>query len=345
VTYEELNRNGVRLAAELKRKGVKNGSIVPIMGQRKIEVITGLLAVLKAGGAYLPIDAKNPHQRIAFIIADSSAEIILTQHHIIEKNQTLFRNFKPGQVIALDEPELYSAEPAPEETGDTPSNNPDPQEPAYVIYTSGTTGRPKGVLVSHQAVVNYITWATRVYLKNEPMDIPLYSSISFDMTVTSIYMPLFTGNSIVLYEGEYGEFLLDTIIEENRVGIIKLTPSQLNILGKKENAGISGGQIRRIVLGGEALETKSARDTHQRDPGKIEIYNEYGPTEATVGCMIHRYDPQEDNGITVPIGKPAANTQIYLLDRNKHPVAPGLTGEIYIAGKGLAIGYLNRPET
>ncbi|HLP44619.1 MAG TPA: AMP-binding protein, partial [Candidatus Kapabacteria bacterium] len=212
---------------------------------------------------------------------------------------------------------------------------------AYIIYTSGSTGKPKGVMVEHRGVVNYIKWAEAFYLKGEKCNFPLYSSLAFDLTVTSIYVPLVSGNTIVLYTGGDSDFVVSRIIREGLGQILKLTPTHLSML-KYESAGNRG--VKRLIVGGENLTTELAGGMHRFFNEDIEIYNEYGPTEATVGCMIYKYDPLIDRGKSVPIGVPIANTKIYVLGCNCIPVPIGVAGELFISGDGLARGYLNQPE-
>jgi tyrocidine synthetase-3 len=283
------------------------------MMERSSDMIAVILGILKAGGAYLPIEPDLPEERKNYMLADSSAKILLTN--------------LPGA------PLHHSS------FIETPNH---PGNLAYLIYTSGSTGRPKGVMMEHRSVVNYITWAANMYVKGESVDFPLYTSISFDLTVTSLFTPLITGNAVVIYnEDDIGE-LIERIVRENRVGVVKLTPSHLKVLAQEEN--IAGSTIKRLIVGGEALETQLALDIHETFNGHIQIYNEYGPTEAAVGCMVYPFDPTKDKRKSVPIGLPVANTRIYILDNWQKPVPVGVVGEMYIAGIGLARGYLNNPE-
>ena len=206
---------------------------------------------------------------------------------------------------------------------------------------SGSTGQPKGVAISHRSLVNYTQWASRVYVQNDTLAFPLYSSLAFDLTVTSIFTPLITGNRIIVYRQEGRDSALFDILRDNKVGVLKLTPSHLALI-KDDDHGAS--MIKRLIVGGEALETETARQVHESFGGAVEVLNEYGPTEATVGCMLHKYDPESDRRAFVPIGKPAANTQIYILDESLKPVAENVLGELYISGAGLAAGYLNRHD-
>jgi amino acid adenylation domain-containing protein len=328
ITYHDLNKKANQLARLLRQKGVKKDTIVGIMVERSFEMIIGLLGILKAGGAYLPIDINSPENRIKLMIEDSQIDIILTS----SSNK---KEYHPENIILLDSQEIYSGD----STNLEKINNSD--NLAYLIYTSGTTGKPKGTLITHKNVVNYIDWASKTYVKGERLNFPLYTSISFDMTVTSVFTPLFTGNSIIIYQGSDKDVLIEKVVGDTRIGIVKATPSHLKLIRSKH---ISGDHIKRIIVGGEQLETSLAKDIFENFNRKAEIYNEYGPTEATVGCMIYTYDYQNDHRIVVSIGKPIQNTQIYLLDKQMRPVPSGIEGEIYIGGDGLAKGYLFKPE-
>jgi iturin family lipopeptide synthetase C len=336
LTYNQLNRQVRQLAALLKARGAIKGTIVPIMGRRQIEIVIGILGILNTGGVYLPIDATNPEDRIKYIIKDSNAYMVLTQTHLIDKNRETLSHLARGKIIDIEESSIFSAD----------SLEPDmkhiyPGDPAYIIYTSGTTGKPKGVMIRHQAFVNYITWADRFYVRNEAVNFPLFTSISFDLTMTSIFTPIISGNAVMLYRDDDKKILIERIVDENNVGVIKLTPSHLYLLKYKK---IAQSRIKRFIVGGEELHRQLARDIYTNCGGNIEIYNEYGPTETTVGCMIHQFNPDTDNRSAVPIGIPSGNSQIYILDGNLEVVPKGVIGEIYISGDGVACGYINRPE-
>ena len=329
MTYRELNEKAGRLASCLTKMGIGPGSITGIMAERSFEMITGILGILKAGGAYLPLDVDYPEDRIQYILQDSGTEILLTQQHL--SDQIPFK----GRILNLDNEEIYATdfgEPERKSTAD---------DPAYIIYTSGSTGNPKGVIATNRGLVNYIWWAKKVYLKGEALDFPLYSSISFDLTITSLFTPLISGSRIIIYDDKDRTSLIKKIIEDNKAEIIKLTPTHLSLI-KDMNLGRTG--IKRLIVGGEDLKTNLAGAIHQAADGQIEIYNEYGPTETVVGCMIYKFDYEKDVFNSVPIGKPADNVKIYLLDSCLNPVARGAVGEIYISGDGVAAGYIKKPE-
>ncbi|MCP4155327.1 MAG: amino acid adenylation domain-containing protein, partial [bacterium] len=329
LTYAQLNEKANQLARLLREKGIKTGSIAAVMAEYCLEVPVGILAILKTGAAYLPVDLQYPDERIHYLLKNSNVELILTHRN---------RQAIPGYTadyIELDEPGLYTGE------TENPQYPCQPADLAYVLYTSGSTGRPKGVAVEHKGLVNYVLWAAEIYLQGEKYDFPLYSSLSFDLTVTSLYVPLVTGNKLVIYKQGENENIIARVVREDRVQVIKLTPTHLKLINVLD---IQQSGIKKFIVGGEELTTALAAGIHKKFENKVEIYNEYGPTETVVGCMIHKYDPQKDNGESVPIGKPIANTCIYILDRDKKPVPYGVYGEIYIAGRGVARGYLQDAE-
>ncbi|MCK4258379.1 MAG: amino acid adenylation domain-containing protein [Halanaerobiales bacterium] len=329
ITYDELNKKANQLARVLRTKGVIKDDIVGIMMERSVELIIGIMGVLKAGRAYLPIDLDYPADRVNFLLEDSNAKVLLSKSAITSEIGYI------GTVIDLTDAALYQGEDKNLSIVNTPNDL------AYVIYTSGTTGRPKGVMIEHRSAVNYINWAAKMYLKGEKLDFPLYTSISFDLTITSIFIPLVTGNAVIIYTGKRSEILLEKIVNEDKVGIIKLTPTHCKLIRhiKKEP-----NNIKRLILGGENLETELAKDIFKNFGKKVEIYNEYGPTEATVGCMTYLYDYERDRGKSVSIGKPIDNVQIYILNHKLAPVGYEVIGEMYISGVGIARGYINKPE-
>ncbi|KNY26442.1 non-ribosomal peptide synthetase [Pseudobacteroides cellulosolvens] len=329
LTYAELNRRSNQIAYILKDKGISRNLIVGIMTRHSVETLIGILGILKSGGAYLPIDPEYPVERQNFIFEDSGISILLSNVGLKEGTEY------HGLRIDLEDEKLYKGE------GTNPKVISQPEDLAYVIYTSGSTGKPKGVMVEHRGLVNYIWWAKKMYVHNQDDVFALYSSLSFDLTVTSVFTPLVSGNCVIVYDDDQSEFILYRILRENRVSIIKLTPSHLSLLKGLDNFNSS---VRRFIVGGEDLKTSLCAAIHKSFGGNIEIYNEYGPTETVVGCMIHRYDFAQDTWSSVPIGVPADNVQIYILDKNLQPVPLGVDGEIYISGDGVARGYLKRPD-
>jgi amino acid adenylation domain-containing protein len=333
VTYDELNRRANRLARHLRGLGVGPGVRVGLYLEHSPETLVAILGVLKAGGAYVPFDPEHPAARLAFMLEDAEIRVILTQQRLAER---LPRT--DARVLRLDADWPAVAR----ESDDAPVVEMTSDDIAYVIYTSGSTGEPKGVLIRHRSLVNYIWWAADVYLQGERLDFALYSSLAFDLTVTSIFTPLVTGNRVIVYPKTGRDIPLLNILEDDRVGVLKLTPSHLLLLKDRDNRA---SRIKRLVVGGEALEVELARRVLDSFGGRVEIYNEYGPTEATVGCMLHRYDEERDLRGAVPVGRPAANCRVYVLEGGgRRPAAENVLGEMYVGGECLAAGYLGREE-
>ncbi|MEM6628134.1 MAG: amino acid adenylation domain-containing protein [Bacteroidota bacterium] len=334
VTYSQLDKSALHLAAKLQERGVIPGMKVAIWMDRSPELISSILGILKVGACYIPIATNTPIERAKYMLQDSGTEMVLinasSQSGPIPK---AVGELEIAQIIV--DKEQYEDRPLSIE----PVNA--PQDLAYIIYTSGTSGQPKGVMISHRALNNYIHWAAKQYIQGEQIDLPLFGSISFDMTVTSLFLPLYTGNSIIVYEDQKdGTTLIPRVFGENKSGLIKLTPSHLRLLRNNfPETFFKQSRVKRLIVGGERLEQKLAQDIYELFDSNIEIYNEYGPTEATVGCMIYKFD-FTDHYSSVPIGKPIYNTQIYVLDSMLKPVPLGAKGELYISGEGLAEGYL-----
>ncbi len=334
LTYRELNARANRLARHLRGRGVGPESRVAVCVERSAELLVALLGVLKAGGAYVPLDPSYPGERLRYLLRDSRPAAVLSQASFAGLFATAG---VPVVELGAAAPGWEARpEPNPERGGLAASHL------AYLIYTSGSTGRPKGVMVEHRALTHYAAWAASRYADGQPLRFPLYSAVTFDLTVTSIYVPLLTGGAVVVYGEEAGgEPAVVRVFEDDAVDVVKLTPSHLALLDRHDLGSL---RIGKLVVGGEELGTAPARSVHDRSGGKLEIHNEYGPTEAAVGCMIHRFDPDGDGRGSVPIGRPIANTRVYVLDGWGEPVPAGVAGELYVGGAGLARGYAGRPE-
>ncbi|MBD0257059.1 MAG: amino acid adenylation domain-containing protein, partial [Cytophagales bacterium] len=331
ISFGELNARANQVAGWLRDQGVGPGRIVALLLGEPRHSVIAMLAVLKARAAYLPVAVDLPRERVAYLLNDSHAGYLLSQ--------TGYRDRLPAGSPVLDV-ESPAIDQYP--TGNLGLDH-DGQDAAYIIYTSGSTGFPKGVVIENHSLTNYILFAAAHYASDGCGSFPLFTAISFDLTITAIYTPLVTGGRILLYPAGEAEAALRSIVADNRADVVKLTPSHLKLMLQQSRPAPGRAALRRIIVGGEALETTLAAEAHAYFNGNVEIYNEYGPTEATVGCMLYRYDPA-DQQLTVPIGKPVQNAAIYLLDSSLQPVAAGVEGEICISGPVLARGYLNRPE-
>jgi amino acid adenylation domain-containing protein len=339
LTYRELNDRANQLAAHLRTLGVGPNHLVALYMEHSLEVVGAILGVLKAGAAYVPIDPASPKERIAFLLQDITDGLAGTVPVVV--TQARLESGLPSggaHVVTLDADfAAITGHPVL-----NPQARVSPTSLAYVIYTSGSTGTPKGVMIEHRSLVNYIWWANKQYCQGERLTWPLFSSLAFDLTVTSIFTPLISGGRIVVYREDPGMPGMGVVkvVEDNAVDIVKLTPAHLAVI---RDMNLRATPIRKLIVGGEDFKTELARTITESFGRPVEIYNEYGPTEATVGCMIHRYDSEQDLAPSVPIGIPAANAGIYVLDEQLSPVPTGVIGEMYLAGDGLARGYFNRP--
>ncbi|MCH5597897.1 non-ribosomal peptide synthetase [Niabella ginsengisoli] len=333
-TYREVYEQSNRMAHYLMERGVKNGTVVGVAMERSVSLVIAILGVIKAGGVFVPLDPQYAQERIEYMLENSGAEILLTSISFKGRFTTAAREILMEDVV--NDLTNYST--------DLPKVTITPESLVYILYTSGSTGKPKGVMIANKSLVNYISWAVDYYLKGKPGVFPLYTSISFDLTITSIFSPLVSGSLLRIYEEEEPVAMLEKIFTDDEINVIKLTPSHLKLV--KDSDVIKQklpGQFLTLIVGGEELETVVAKEVYNLCKGNVVICNEYGPTEATVGCMIYDYT-LEDELSAVPIGVPIANANIYLLDSALNPVPKGIAGEIYIGGDCVAEGYYNKPE-
>ena len=364
MTYRELNQRANQLAQHLQTLGVGPEVRVAICVERSPELVIGLLGILKAGGAYVPLDPAYPPERLAFMLEDSEARVLLTQagglgardwglartndEGPLRETQDRFAgqitshasrvtNHQPLTTICLDTDWPTIAQ--------SPTPNPQPPAPdslAYIIYTSGSTGRPKGAMIHHRGVVNYLTWCQQAYPLDAGQGSPVHSSIAFDLTVTSVLAPLVTGRRVILLPETAGvEGLGETLRAENDLSLVKITSAHLQLLSEQLSPSEAAGRTRAFIIGGENLLADQIAFWQQAAP-ETALVNEYGPTETVVGCCVY-WANQPASGI-IPIGRPIINTQLYILDAHYQPVPVGVPGELYIGGVGVGRGYLNRPD-
>ncbi|MFJ9743466.1 amino acid adenylation domain-containing protein, partial [Streptomyces sp. NPDC101166] len=335
VSYGELDVRAGRLARYLAGQGIGAESVVGLCLPRGVDMVVAVLAVWKAGAGYLPVDPEYPAERIGFMLADSGAVLTLTTEEVLDDLPAGRNRF-----VALDSAlvrmqlDAVSAEPL--------GNEVDPRSLAYVIYTSGSTGRPKGVAVTHGGLANYVSWAADAYGMSEGGGAPLHSSLAFDLTVTSVLVPLVSGSAVVVSGPGGAEGLAELIKTSDAFGLVKAVPAHLPLLAEMLTQEQAAASARTWVVGGEALPGAVVRDWLARAPGSV-VVNEYGPTETVVGCCVFEVASGQQVGDSVPIGRPIANTRLYVLDARLQPVAAGVAGELYIAGAQLARGYVKRP--
>ncbi len=335
LSYAELNARANRLAHQLIAFGVVPDQRVAICVSRSPAMVVGLLAVLKAGGAYVPLDPTYPVERLAYVLTDAAPTILLAD----KAGRAALGEQALAELTVLD----------PNARLNQPDYNPRLPELtsrhlAYIIYTSGSTGVPKGVMLEHRGVCNYLLWALSDYLTESQFDSIVSSPLAFDATVTSLYLPLLCGGKIrLIRDGQELVELLPALLSMESGTLVKITPSHLSAIGQELKTAGQECPVYCFIVGGEALPGSTVALWRTLSPGS-RIINEYGPTETVVGCTVfdtHHLSRFVDN---VPIGRPISNTQIYILDTRGEPAPIGVTGELYIGGIAVARGYLNRPE-
>jgi amino acid adenylation domain-containing protein/non-ribosomal peptide synthase protein (TIGR01720 family) len=334
LTYAALNARANRLAHYLQAAGIGPEASVGLYCERSLELMVAVLGVLKAGAAYIPLDAAYPRERLTFMLEDARAELILTQ-------ENLAGHLPDGVARLCLDTEWHRIETQPE---NEPARVAGPDTLAYVLYTSGSTGKPKGAQILHRGLTNYLNWAVRAYHVAQGSGAPLHSSISFDATITSWFTPLLTGKTVtIVAAGNELDTLASLLQSEESFTLIKITPAHLEAFSQMLPAHAAARGARAFIIGGEALFGKQLEFWQQHAPG-TRLINEYGPTETVVGCCVYEAAPDHAYAGAVPIGRPIANTQLYVLDGNLEPVPVGVPGELFIGGAGVARGYRNRPE-
>jgi amino acid adenylation domain-containing protein/non-ribosomal peptide synthase protein (TIGR01720 family) len=392
LTYRELDLRSDALACRLQRLGVGAETLVGLLLPRSLDQLVALLATLKAGGAFLPLDPTLPPARLAAMVADARPLVVITTGLPPEVESAagvrpllldVPKSAGPTRLPRLDRQETAgalhllrldvadSAGPPhlPDVTDAVGAPHPlqldgasvaaapgggtarterraGPDNLAYVLFTSGSTGRPKGTLVTHRSLANYLTWAVGAYGLGAGSGAPHHTSLSFDLTLTALLAPLLAGGWVdVLAEGAGVEPLAAALRRRPGYGLVKATPSHLRLLALALDAEERGAAGRTFVLGGESL---LAADTEPwlAAGGERRLVNEYGPTEAVVGCTTFTAGASPAAPITgeLPVGRPIANARVYLVDASLRPVPAGVAGEVLVGGEGVARGYLGRPE-
>ena len=334
LTYRELDARSSHLAEQLQSLGVNADTLVGVAMGRSDALVVSLLAILKAGGAYVPLDPTYPKERLNLIIEDSGLSILLTTS---ERRDRLPINL--GRIAVIDVDEALDSE----STASAPQNanaiksSATSHNLAYVIYTSGSTGNPKGVMIENRNVVNFFTGMDRA-IGCEPGVWLAVTSVSFDISVLELLWTLTRGFTVVVH-GDEGTATIADEITSNGVTHLQMTPSLARMLTLDARAFAALGMLKQILLGGEAVPASLVH--HIRQVFNGDIHNMYGPTETTIWSTTYRV---QEPDTTVSIGRPIANTQIYLLDGELNPVPAGEIGEIFIGGDGVARGYWNRPD-
>ena len=325
LTYRELNRRANRLAGQLRSMDIGPGVLVGLCVERSLEMVVGPLGILKAGAAYVPLEPTYPRERLQQMISDAQLSFILSQ-------ASLLHLLPPtdAKVLTVD------TSTAPERFDEDISANGSSESLAYMIYTSGSTGKPKAVQIVHRAVVNLLCSAAKTIAATAQDNVLALTPLSFDIAALELFMPLILGGKITIASREKAAdgVLLAALIKSSAVTVMQATPAMWRFL---INTGWDGQPDLKMICGGETLTRKLADQLLAR--GKA-VWNFYGPTETTIWSSAWKVEP----GQPVSIGRPLANTQLYILDQDLQPLPVGTIGELHIGGDGLAIGYFNRPE-
>ncbi len=349
-SYRELNERANQLAHYLKSLGVGPEILVGVMLDRSVEMVVALLGILKAGGAYVPLDPEYPRERLRFMIEDSGARVLLTRPALLS-----ILPETEAAVLCVDElgqatlPDLFLSQTPersrqPEQrTSQEEGLAPAASNLAYVIYTSGSTGTPKGAMVTHGGVVNCLLWMQETYALTEQDRMLCKTTLNFDPSVWEVFWPLLSGGQVVLTrpgEQQNVAALLETIVRE-QVTIAYFVPSLLSVFLAEEQVE-QAVTLKQVICGGESLPDDLVKVFYERLPHAT-LHHSYGPTETAIASsetVCERNSPYQ----VTPIGRPLANTQLYVLDEQMQPVPTGVIGELYIGGSGVGRGYLNQPE-
>ena len=330
LTYEALNLRANRLAHYLRSRGVKEDSLVPVCIERSTALVVGILGILKAGAGYVPVDTEFPSGRISYMLKDSGSSIAVSS----KESRVKIENADAS--ISIIEVEGSAL-------GDQPQSNPhtslQPHHLAYVIYTSGSTGTPKGVMVEHRHLADYVFGLNQKTQVEQCTTYALVSSIATDLGNTVIYSSLVFGGALHLFSKEAvsNSGYLQQYFKTEGIDCLKIVPSHFRALSAEDELLLPR---KLLIFGGEALPSEVVEDIRSTGAG-CKIINHYGPTETTIGKLLHVTDAGRQYNSTIPIGKPFSNTQVYVLSRELQLMPAGLPGQLYIAGAGVARGYLN----
>ena len=336
VSYAALNARANRLAHYLRALRVGPDVRVAIALERSPDLLVAILGVLKAGGAYVPLDPAYPPARLRSITADSSAAVLITQGPLLSRVVGFDTS---SRIVDLDDVTAWDS---------YPDSNVGcrlaPEHVAYLVYTSGSTGRPKGVMVAHGSLSNYLQWAAATYYAEEEGGSPILHSVGFDGIVTTLFGPLITGQALTLLPpgDEIAALVSARAAGRRPYALIKMTPSHLQLLNRALAKRETPAPTKALMIGGEAVAAADLVEWHARFP-EVRLINHFGPTETTVGCSTFEIPVPLDDAAGVPIGRPVANTRLYILDAQGALAPAGVAGELYVAGVQVARGYHERP--
>lgn len=332
-TYDQLHQRAATLAQALRRAGVRQGQAVAVSSRRSVDLIASVLAVFRAGAVFVPVDPFLPKERIRGIVNHLRPQCWMVSADVVSR----LPKTRLVPIVVDRDQGLTTTQEASEPV------RIEPESCAYIVYTSGSTGAPKGVMVSHQSLLNYLHWATETYFADtNASGALLHTSTSFDLSFTAMFAPLLVGQPIVMVPeddpAQNIEDVLDILQSGRRLALLKLTPSHLLAMSQLSGRPATNCNVASLVIGGEALSGKVASWAQRHFAGAA-IFNEYGPTETTIGCLCYRLQDGETFPDFVPIGKPIPQTRYYVLDEDRNLVPDGTAGELYIGGAGVGLGY------
>ncbi|HET8841496.1 MAG TPA: amino acid adenylation domain-containing protein, partial [Ktedonobacteraceae bacterium] len=342
LTYRQLNERANQLAHYLQQRGVGPNVLVGVCMERSLDMIVGLLGILKAGGAYVPLDPGYPAERLAFMLVDTRVPVVLTQQRLTERLPV-----HGASLVCLDRDWSEISR----ESAANPQSEVQPQNLAYVIYTSGSTGNPKGVLISHQSLTDYVKSAVQAYSITHQDRMLQFASVNFDASVEEIYPCLSQGATLVLRT----EMMLASVqgflqaCQRQNISCMSLPTAYWHEITSLMATGTLTlpSCLRLVIIGGEAANPQQVGNWQRYGDIHIRLINTYGPTEATVVTTLYEVEPSGNVVEAVPeipIGRPLPDTQVYILDDHQLPAPIGVAGELYVSGTGLAQGYLNHPD-
>ena len=319
-TYAQFYNELAQLVTYYKESGIQKGDIVMAALPHEMKSVATICAIILCGAVYLPVSLEWPIERIKEIQKDCQARFLVSDVISIPDICTLPLKYESKEIIPR-----------------TKFTIPDEEDVAYIIYTSGSTGKPKGAMIRHRSLNCYLQWASDTYSKTQHEVHALFSAFTFDFTITALFVPMMNGGEIRIYPSTAEQpNVFGNILRENHVTVLKITPSHIGLIQSIEHQNHS---IHTFVVGGEDLKTQSCQVLLDKFKTAPRIFNEYGPTEATVGCIVHEYNPQTDKDISVPIGKPIAGAQAFLFDKDGNLLPYDTKAELILGGEGLTCGY------
>lgn len=341
LSYGQVAEASDHIASQFITSGLSTGSRIGIALPRSINQVILILGIIKAGACYVPIDRSQPRDRIAMVCHDAVLSALILTNSDLKQAPNDIKRYLLAIEGSCSLTELDGNPLKADKDIALPKIN--HSDPAYILYTSGSTGKPKGVLVSHGALANYLQWARKYYCDGSRHKFPLFTPITFDLTVTSLFLPLISGGELGVYPEQdiNADIGVLDVLSDKWATIIKLTPAHLAMVPERM---LTDSAAQQFILGGDDLKQALAIRVHTASNGSIVIHNEYGPTENTVGCIVHTYNPIDDIDASIPIGNPISGNYVRIVNNSNKDQPNGVKGELLLAGESLADGYWNNPS-